>query len=399
VSASELYLSGRRPKSGRLVFISNSGASCVMAADYAERNGIALASVTEQGRKNLAKVLPSFAGMDNPIDTTGVLLGNSGLFGAILPVVGDDAQSDLLLVGLPIAGAGYDVPRFASDLKAFQESYPHAVAVAATQAEVRAQFKQQGIAAFAAEGEAMDALAQLAKHSALLARPVPSRRSASLEGAEAHFLNEAESLALLREAGIPVVDFRLCKHADAVAPAWQELAPAVMKACSRDIPHKSDVGLVTLDVSDPEAEFRRLKRRLGDLNAWYEGVIVARKVGKGRELALGARVDPAFGPLVLVGDGGIYLEALKDFRLLVPPFSEEDALAKIGELRVAPLLGAIRGQPARDVRAFARMAVKLGEAMLAWGGKVVSVDINPVIVFEEGQGAIAVDALCEVSAS
>jgi hypothetical protein len=98
---------------------------------------------------------------------------------------------------------------------------------------------------------------------------------------------------------------------------------------------------------------------------------------------------------VLVGDGGIYLEALKDFRLLLPPFTRDEVLQKLGELRVAPLLGALRGQAARDVEAFAAMAVTLGEAMLSWNGAVASVDINPVIVFETGAGAVAVDALIE----
>jgi hypothetical protein len=94
-----------------------------------------------------------------------------------------------------------------------------------------------------------------------------------------------------------------------------------------------------------------------------------------------------------VGDGGLYLEALKDFRLLVPPFADDEALAKIAELRMAPLLGALRGQPALDVRAFARMAAKLGDAIIAWDGRVASVDVNPVLVFETG--AVALDALVE----
>ena len=122
-------------------------------------------------------------------------------------------------------------------------------------------------------------------------------------------------------------------------------------------------------------------------------MIVARRARGGRELALGARFDRAFGPLVLVGDGGVYLEALKDFRLLMPPFGEEDVLAKIAQLRVAPLLGSQRGRPALDVRAFARMAVTLGDALTAWGGAVASVDVNPVMVFETG--ALALDALVE----
>jgi hypothetical protein len=110
-------------------------------------------------------------------------------------------------------------------------------------------------------------------------------------------------------------------------------------------------------------------------------------------MALGARIDPQFGPIVLLGDGGVYLEALQDFRLIIPPFKEEEALEKIARLRVAPLLGALRGRPARDLAAVAGMAVRLGDAMLAWKGEVSSVDINPVIVFETG--AVAVDALVE----
>jgi hypothetical protein len=131
------------------------------------------------------------------------------------------------------------------------------------------------------------------------------------------------------------------------------------------------------------------------LKARFEGGIVARLAPRGRELALGARLDPQFGPVVLIGDGGIYLEALKDFRLLLPPFTEDDVARKLAELRVAPLLAGVRGQPARDVAAFSAMAVRLGAAMLRWDGTVASVDLNPVIVFETGAGAVAVDALVE----
>jgi hypothetical protein len=129
------------------------------------------------------------------------------------------------------------------------------------------------------------------------------------------------------------------------------------------------------------------------LGARFDGVIVARRAPRGLELALGARMDAQFGPVVLIGDGGIYLEALKDFRLLLPPFDEAEVLDKLQQLRIAPLLGALRGQPARDVQAYARMAVALGDAMLAWRGTVTSVDVNPVMLFGAGQGAVALDAL------
>jgi acetate---CoA ligase (ADP-forming) len=393
VAAAELYLTGRRPRGKRLVVVSNSGASCVMAADYAEERSIPLAPISAATRASLKKALPAFATLANPIDVTGALLGNPQLLASVLPVVGEAAQSELLLMALPVAGTGYDVPRFARDLADFSVKYDHAVAVAAPQKAVRDEFARAGVPTFASERVAMDALAQLADHAALLGRPVASRPIPSLafpQGAHRH-LNEAESLEVLARCGLPVVEHRLCATEDAASAACAELGDFVMKACSRDLPHKTEHGLVVFN----QNVFRQLRERVLALGAGFEGVIVARKAQKGRELALGARVDPQFGPVVLVGDGGVNLEALKDFRLLLAPFQEEDVLEKLKALRVAPLLAGWRGAPAADLRAFARMAVRLGEAMLAWQGRVASVDINPVLLFETGRGALAVDALIE----
>jgi hypothetical protein len=193
-----------------------------------------------------------------------------------------------------------------------------------------------------------------------------------------------------------VIEHALCRTEDEVMRTAARFdGQVVLKACSPDVPHKSDHGLVALQPADPAREFRRQLDQVKRLGARFEGVIVARLAPRGRELALGARMDPQFGPVVLVGDGGIYLEALKDFLLLLPPFGAEDVMRKLAELRVAPLLAGLRGQPARDVAAFAAMAVRLGEAMLQWNGAVASLDINPVIVFETGAGAVAVDALVE----
>jgi acyl-CoA synthetase (NDP forming) len=395
VSAAALYASGVQPRGKRLLVLSNSGASCVMAADYSDEKAIPLAAVSDPAKNRLAKVLPGFAALDNPIDITGALLGNSQLFGAVLPIVGDDRQSDLLFLALPVAGTGYDVPRFAKDLKSFQETYGHAVAVAAPQDSVRFPFEQAGIAAFAREREAMDALVQFAAHAALMAKhgsPAPAVSAPK----RTRFLNEAESLAMLAKAGLPVIEHRLCRTKDEVLAAVSAFGGAiVIKACSSDLPHKSDHGLVALDPAEPAREFDRQQTQVEQIGARFEGLIVARRAPKGRELALGARLDPQFGPVVLVGDGGIYLEALKDFRLLLPPFTADEVLEKLGELRIAPLLGELRGQPARDVQAFARMAVRLGEAMQSWDGSVAAVDINPVMLFETGQGALALDALLE----
>ena len=396
VAAAELYLSGRRPRGKRLVVLSNSGASCVMAADYAEDRGIPLTALSEKQKLSLRKALPAFAAVENPIDITGALLGNPQLLASVLPIVGEDRQSDLLLLALPVAGTGYDVPRFAKDVSDFGTRFDHLVGVAAPQKKVRDEFARAGLPTFASERVAMDALAQVAGHAALLDRKPVSRAPFTLPfpGGQDRYLNEAESLTLLEQAGLPVVEHRLCRGESEIP----DFRPMVMKACSRDLPHKTEHGLVCLEPPDPAAEFRRQRDAVQALGARFDGVIVARRAPEATELALGARVDPQFGPVVLVGDGGVNLEALKDFRLLLAPLAEEEVLRKLGELRIAPLLGGWRGRPAADLAAFARMAVRLGDAMLGWGGSVSSIDINPVFVFETGRGALAVDALIERAA-
>ena len=396
VAAGQLYLSGGRPKGRRFVALSNSGASCVMAADAAEEFGLPLPQFAPGTQARLKKVLPAFATPSNPLDVTGALLTDSGLIGAALGVLGEDDACDLLMLAIPIAGTGYDVPRFARDAAHFRERHGKSVALAAPQAEVRAEFEKLGVPAFAREREAMLALRQLAGHSALLRAPPPvagARKAPALPAGAGRFLNEFDSLALLRQAGIAVVEHRLCRDEAEARAAFRALGPkVVVKACSGSVPHKTEQGLVRLGLESEDAvaqAFRDFKPRLPAT----DGVLVARQAAGRRELALGARLDPQFGPVVMIGDGGIYLEALKDFRLLLPPFAEADALRALAALRASPLLDAQRGKPALDRAALARMAVALGEAMLGWEGKVASVDVNPVMLFETG--ALAVDALVE----
>ncbi|MFZ1909061.1 MAG: acetate--CoA ligase family protein, partial [Burkholderiales bacterium] len=245
---------------------------------------------------------------------------------------------------------------------------------------------------------AMLALKQLAEHSELMRREYrkPSHvKDVKLPTTQARFLDEAQSLALLAAAGLPVVEHRLCRTEAEARAAFAALGPKVVaKACSASVPHKTELGLVRLGLQS-EAQvldaYREFKSRIPEV----DGVLVARHVAGRRELALGARVDPSFGPVVLVGDGGIYLEALKDFQLLLPPFGEDEVREALSRLRIAPLLAGVRGEPPLDVAAYAQMAARLGDAMLAWRAELASVDLNPVMLFAQGAGALAVDALIE----
>ncbi|MGA8007712.1 MAG: acetate--CoA ligase family protein, partial [Burkholderiales bacterium] len=268
----------------------------------------------------------------------------------------------------------------------------------APQAAVRAEFEKAGLPAFVREREAMLALKQLAEHAELMRRRHRESSASDvpkLEKGKTGFLDEARSLALLEAAGLPVVEHRLCMSEAEARAAFAALGPkVVVKACSASVPHKTELGLVRLGLRS-EAEVVQTYNDFKSKIPAADGVLVARHAAGRRELALGARIDPSFGPVVLVGDGGIYLEALKDFQLLLPPFGEDEVREALSRLRIAPLLAGVRGEPPLDVAAYARMAVALGDAMLAWRGDVASVDLNPVMLFEDGAGALAVDGLIE----
>ena len=138
-------------------------------------------------------------------------------------------------------------------------------------------------------------------------------------------LNEADSLGRLAAAGVPVVPHRLCRSADEAAAALAALGgPVVVKGCSRDVAHKSELGLVRLGIwneADARAAFTAMEKILRDGGFAFDGVLIAAMAKGRRELMIGAHVDAVFGPVVVIGDGGKYVEALPDSQLLLPPFT------------------------------------------------------------------------------
>jgi len=402
VEATELYLKGWKPKGRRLVAISNSGAVCVLTADAATAVGMPMATLAPETDKKLKGILPSFATTTNPIDLTAALLSNSRLFGDILPVIAEDPAADAFLIGVPVAGPGYDVEAFARDSAAFGRQTGKPLVIAATQRSVADQFASEGLSVFPTETEAVSALHQFLAHRELMARTLArkARRVAAsppVLSAATTMLNEADSLALLAARGIPVVPHRLCRsRAEAVAAFEAIGGPVVVKGCSADIAHKSELGLVKLGVKTREeagevwAQMEDIIRKHG---ARFDGVIIAAMAGGRREIMIGAHRDPVFGPVVAVGDGGKYVEIFRDTALLLPPFSNNDAREALGRLRVAPLFAGVRGEQPMDVESLCDAAVKIGALMLDPAARVMSLDLNPVLLDSAGKGCVVVDAV------
>ncbi|MFO1326330.1 MAG: acetate--CoA ligase family protein [Rubrivivax sp.] len=403
VDAVPLYLQGWRPRGRRLVAISNSGAVCVLTADAATAAGMPLEPLADHTQAELRQILPGFATTTNPVDITAALLSNSRLFSDILPPISRDPAADAFLVGIAVAGAGYDVPAFAADTAKFAQDTGKPVVVAAPQDSVAAAFKAHGLPVYPTEVQAVRSLGQLLAHVELMAAvtarrpplpaPAPARVAASTQ-----VRDEAQSLALLAAAGVPVARHRLCRDADEARAAWAALGggEVVVKGVSREVTHKSELGLVELGLRDADAvaaacaEVQAAAQRAG---VALQGLLVAGRVRGARELMIGARLDPVFGPVVLVGDGGLYVEAMPDSAVLLPPFDADAVRAALQRLRIAPLLAGVRGQPPLDVDAFCAAVRAVGALMLDAAAGIQQLDLNPVIVGARGQGCAAVDAV------
>ena len=277
VGSVEMYLKGWKPNGRRLVAISNSGAVCVMTADAATAVGMPMAKIADETRAELAKILPGFATTTNPIDITAALLTNSRLFSDILPVLAHDPAADAFLIGIPVAGQGYDVDAFARDSAEFAGVTGKPLVAAVPQASIAARFRKRGLPVFTTEAEAVAALNQFLSHRELM-HGARERGAAVARvphtAARERLLNEADSLALVARAGVPVVGHRLCKSADEAAAALAELGPpVVVKGCSSDVVHKSELALVRLGLDEEQAvraAYRDMERTLLGQRARFE---------------------------------------------------------------------------------------------------------------------------------
>jgi acyl-CoA synthetase (NDP forming) len=423
VAAAELYLQNWQPRGRRLAVVSNSGAVCVLGADAAADNGLELARFTDATTQALTQALPAFATTANPVDVTAALLTDSSLFGKVLPVLGADEGVDACLIGIPVSGRGYDVEQIAADAAAFAFGDDKPVVVSTPQPDVAAEFRRCGLAVFDEEASALAALAQLLGHHEQMARarsypPRLARGPAGGSGGSApqvstapapaagRPLSEWQALQLLRRAGLATVAAVLCTTADQAAGAFARLGggPVAIKGCPAEATHKTELGLVRLNVTTAAGAAtaaRELLAVMADLQLAADGVLVAPMVRSRIEALVGAHVDPVFGPVVLIGAGGRYVEVTDDVQVLLPPFDAGHALEAIGRLRIAPLLAGVRGEPPADVDAWAAAADRLGQLMLA-NDRIASVDINPLMLGERaepgaGTGAIAVDAVVVVT--
>ena len=203
---------------------------------------------------------------------------------------------------------------------------------------------------------------------------------------------------VLAAAGIAIPQGDLARSVDEAAKIAGRIGyPVVLKAQAATLMHKTEAGGVLLNIAD-EAALRRAWQTMTDNIARaapglkLDGILVERMSPRGLELVVGAKRDPQWGPVVLVGLGGIWIEALGDVRLLPPDLADSAIVDELGKLQGAKLLGGFRGAPAVDIEGVARTAALIGRLMRTQP-EIMEIDINPLVAHAKGEGVTALDAL------
>jgi acyl-CoA synthetase (NDP forming) len=386
---------------GRRAFVFTcSGAECALAADAAAGAGLDLPQPGPAAREALREALPEHALVSNPLDYGNALWGQEPALARVFATaLRDPVDAALLVIDYPLPGTPYaaDVDAAVAALRrsAAEAGVPAAVVSVLPEslpAEAREELLLHGVAPLQGLSEAISALAACARLGERLAqgappaypdlRPPPPATAA---------LDERSAKELLADFGISVPDGALVPNAGpaAAADAAAELGfPVAVKLASAQLPHKSEAGAVALDLRD-EAEVETAVEAMLARNRGVrlDGVLVERMVGGGVcELIVGARRDPAFGHVLLVGSGGVLVELAGDTVSLLRPVSAEDVEQALRRLKVWPRLA--RG----DVAAAVDAVLAVARLVDARADDLVELDVNPLLVLE--RGAVALDALC-----
>ena len=395
---------------GGTAIVAESGAFKGMALDFCETVGLELPRLSAATQNALAHELPAFSPPSNPLDLTAQALVDPDLYRRVLDVIGRDAAfgSVVITISLPSAdSADRKLPRIISALESLDGSQAVVFAMLGEDCPIPAthveKIRNTGTPFFRSPERAFRALAALKRLSRPPAAIAPAARSASATHStaarlEPGVLPEYRAKQLLAASGLQMPPSRLVVSLEDALTAAAELGyPLALKAQSSRLPHKSEVGAVALDIRDSaslSAAWVAMRDRLAVERAdvTLDGMLLERMGEPGIELIIGARNEGGWGPVILVGLGGILTEVLQDVVFIPAGVGRCDIARALRTLKGARLFDGYRGSPPADVEATVSVVETLG-AFLLQHPEIVEADLNPVRVHARGQGATVLDAL------
>ncbi len=382
-----------------IAIITNSGGPGVLAADAVETYGLSLASFRNETLQNLRKILPAEANIYNPID----ILGDadaSKLMKVIEIVISDENVDAAIVILTPTAPMNMEEAAEAV-LKYASFSKIITCFIGGESVERAAErVEREGIPNFIDPARAVRAIsvakAYGRKRSRLNIRQFAVERDHTRKLLQSlpEGIIGVEGFPVIESYGVRVAPYRIVRTGDEAVSAASEIGlPVALKIISPDIVHKSDVGCIKLNVSSEEdvaSAFYEIISNAERYTRMISGVLVQKMISGGREVIIGMKRDMQFGPVIMFGLGGIFVEIFKDISFRIAPLSVEDAYKMMAETKSYRVLRGVRGEKGCDIDAIAEVLMRISQLCMDFP-EIMEIDINPVKVFERGKGCVAVD--------
>lgn len=408
-----LISAGRLPRGRNIALVTTSGGAGVVLADMCEGLGLRVPRLNENTVLKMKSFLPSFASAQNPVDLTAQYITNPEILIGSLKALLEDDNVDIILGNFDLRDP-YGV-RVAREVIDIYHSTDKTIVICpwvlpgTDEGEGVRELRRAGIPVLLDIHQAVQAIAHFVNYTEFLNKhkkreyKLPALQGkgrwkielTNLKGT----LSEAQSKALLSKFGIPVTREALATNADeAVTLAKQIGYPVVLKVNSPDIPHKTEAGALRLNLTSEEevreayADILQNARKYKP-DARINGVLVQEMLPKGIEVIIGVIKDPVFGPTIMFGLGGIFVEVFKDVSFRVAPLSLGDAMDMIRETKGFQILRGARGSPPADIDALADVIMKVSAMAIELEDSIEELDINPLMVYPEKMGVKAADAM------
>lgn len=396
------------PAGRRVAVVTNAGGPGIMATDALVSVGMELADLKPETKAHLRKHLPKEASPHNPID----LIADAGgeRYRMAMEAVLEDENVDALLVITvpPVVTDEVGIARaIAGCAEASEKPIVASFVTRSRDSPAFRELQEADVPSYLFPENAARSLAAMARYREYLGREEGEFRRFEVDRAAVEDvlrgareagrrrLHEAETLDLLRAYGFDTLRTRFVAGLKEAQTGAEAIGyPVALKAVHPEIVHKTDYGAVALDIRTPEElgrEFAAMVERLKGHDLQAEEWMVQEFARGGKETIMGMSVDPKFGPMLVIGLGGIYVEVLQDVVFRLPPLTDADARRMVESVRSYPILAGVRGEAPSDVASLAEHLQRLSQ-MVEDLHELQEVDLNPFLVFEEGEGCKVVDA-------
>ena len=412
----ELFSKRKTLRGHRVGVIVPSGAECGLVADMADDAGVDLPELSAKTVEKLANAQSAYLSVRNPLNAPERYVRRGDVFKEWIQTLVDDENLDILGLRLPLPRRREDedvIARF-RDLAEIAKRTEKLI-ILFSRASIslpeywRKLLGENNIPFLLEYRRGFKALKALIDYGRFLNRSrvatpeisseIDRQRSARLPITRGRALTERQGKEILAEYGIPTTREALTKtEEEAVALAKTIRYPVVLKVESAEITHKTEAGAVRMNIQN-ESELRRCYGEIlrnvqaHDASAVIDGILVQEMVAGDKEVIVGMTRDPQFGPVIVVGIGGIFVEVIKDVAMRIAPLTKSDALDMIGELKGYRLLKGVRGQAESDIDALAEILCRFSRLAIDLADEIAEVEINPLMVFKKGEGAVALDCL------